>query len=137
MASIFEFSEHVYNIDPADHTLNWRQADISLVDHASADSVSLFPVWTQGIRRHDLAIFGTRMDDCGIEELGLLVVRSSQNQGLLATPEAIELDQGHLITPELAKKFATVTAEEIAQLGIQRIARMTEKKYPTMRGFTR
>lgn len=41
------------------------------------------------------------------------------------------------LTPELAKKFATLKSEEIAQLNIDDIAFECSKRYPDVRGFYR
>ena len=47
----------------------------------------------------------------------------------LVQPFVLEVDQS-LITPELARRFATVTYEEVASLGIERVVELTRQQFP-------
>ena len=138
MSTLYEFG-NAYHIDTSDHSLMWRDTTnnpISFTAEHPRDELMLFGAWATGIQSRDLAVFATAMNDDGCEELGFMVIQSSQHRGLLATPEVIEFDDS-LMTVELAKKIATVSEEEIAQLGIESIIKRSREKYKNIRGFSR
>lgn len=95
-----------------------------------------FPFWATGIKQHDLAVFGSAMDENGVSEHGFLVTSSSQDQGQLVDPQLVE-EFPDLQTIELAKKFATLKPEELAQLSIDSLVKVMQRRYPGIKGFVR
>lgn len=93
------------------------------------------PFWAFGLNQLDLAVFANVIDENGAREYGYLVARTG-NESELVLPSIIELDDAYL-TPELARHIATVSPEEIASLGIQRVVQMANKRYPNIRRFKR
>ena len=131
---IFETTQ-IYAVNSEDGCLDARAGDVELAStdlhHSEAASASFL---LSGVRRHDLAIFGAMMDESGVSEQGLLVVSASRGMGKVASSEAVELFP-ELQTKELARKFATLHSEELAQLGIDGIARQLQARYPGIKGY--
>lgn len=134
----------IYRVNPTDRSLEFRDGKIDLVDHDQSFNSLAAPFYASGVRRHDLAVFATALTFDGARDYGFLVVSSSQDQGLLVTDNFLRLaadisskSTSAYLTPELAKKFATLDSEEIAQLGIEDIVSISAKMYPGIRGFAR
>ena len=139
--SIFE-TRSIYAANPEDHCLDFRKGTVIPVDNNVVPDYLSTPFYVSGIRRHDLAVFATALTIDGAQDFSYLVTSSSQNQGLLVTDDFLRLAIStnskaavRYLTPELAKKFATLKSEEINQLGIDDIASECKKKYPNIRGF--
>ena len=131
--------ERVYTVDPHDNSIDIRAADdVGPVDYGKLTSDFTSPFWAYGVEKHDLVVFGTVVAASNITTLGFLVVTSGSNQGYLATTESICLDPENLINPELAKKLASVSADELGQFGADMLAvrSLCQTVFPEARGFT-
>gem|GEM_PF-4817899 len=87
-----------------------------------------WPFWVSGLNIQDLAVFASVIDEDGSQEYGYLVTKTGEVSELVQ-PFVLEVDQS-LITPELARRFATVSYEEIASLGIERVVELTRRQFP-------
>lgn len=132
---IFETSS-IYRVNPEDNCLDVRYGDLELASDRKMSSELKMPFWLEGVERYDLAIFAHSIDGEGATEHDLLVISSSQGQGQVARAAFVE-DMDFLWTPELAKKFATLSDEESAQLGVSSLVAKMRKRYPKMTGFTK
>lgn len=137
-------TNNIYEVNPSDRSLDFRNGKIDPVDHNQSFNSLAAPFYASGVRKYDLAVFATALTFDGARDYSFLVVSSCQDQGLLVTDDFIRLatdasskSASAYLTPELAKKFATLNDEEIAQLGIEDIVSSSAKMYPGIRGFTR
>jgi hypothetical protein len=87
-----------------------------------------WPFLVSGLNIQDLAVFASVIDEDGSQEYGYLVTKTGEVSELVQ-PFVLEVDQS-LITPELARRFATVTYEEVASLGIERVVELTRQQFP-------
>lgn len=132
---IFEASS-IYRVNPEDNCLDARYGDLELVSDRKTSSELEIPFWIEGVERYDLAIFAHSIDGEGATEHDLLVISSAQGQGQVARAGFVE-DMDSLWTPELAKKFATLSDEECTQLGVNSLVTKMRKRYPRITGFTK
>ena len=134
----FEASS-VYRVIPDQRAVGLRaKPEISPVCKNFLTSPYTSPFWASGIERHDFAISGSILDDQGVVAADYFVTRSSQNQGLLVPSSTFRNNLPEYFTPEIAKKFATLSFEEIALFGISTcITSYLKERYPDARGFAR
>lgn len=125
----------VYRVSPEDGLLLFRRGDLVPVDEEPVTDFRA-PVWVAGARRHDLAVFGCVIDEDGATNLEYLVTSSASSRAQLTPPELIERFSVFQ-TPELAKKFATLSEEELAQLGVGSLVKIVRERYPNIKGLVR
>lgn len=129
-------AHNVYAVNPETQAIDWRDgSDVVPVDLGMDIVDYSFPFWVTGLNRYDIAVFANIIDVNGVSEQGYLVTTTG-SQARIVAPKLIELDES-LLTPELAKRIATVTPEEIASLGIEHLVRTAKLRYPKTVGFTR
>lgn len=131
--------QSVYHVVPEERAVDFHDAsNLLLLDNTALLPPYNSPVWVSGIQRHDLAAFGVIIDETGVTPVDYLVGQASQNNGFLVPSTTVEENPDSYATSELAKKFATLTAEEIAQFGISRvISDYVSRRYPGIKGLTR
>ncbi len=120
---------HVYSVNPETAAFDCRVgSDVLPTDPLMKTADYKWPFMVSGLSDRDVAVFASVIDEDGSEEYGYLVTRTGDVSELVQ-PFVIEVDDT-LLTTELAARFATVTHEEIASLGIERIVEMARQRYP-------
>lgn len=137
--NVFFEPTNIYYVDPLDASVDSRRArDVTLTDDTlSIEDYLTRPFFVDGTHRHDLALFAGILDDNGVSYEGFVVLNSNNRRSLVMAPDGRGGLPDEYITPELAKKIATVEPEEIAQFGLELVIQAARRKYPTMRGFAR
>lgn len=124
----------IYAVDPEDNSLRRQNEIVRPIGWQMRDGELNLPLNVANVDRHDLAVFGHSIDETGVRDDGFLVVMS--NPGLLATEEFL-LGNPTYQTGELARKFATLTKSEAAQLGVNGLIHALSKRFPRIRGMQR
>ena len=120
---------HVYSVNPRTAAFDCRVgADVQPTDPFMKPEDYKWPIWVSGLNVQDLAVFASVVDKDGSQGYGYLVTQTGEVSELVQ-PFVLEIDQT-LITPELARRFATVSYEEIASLGIERVVELTRRQFP-------
>ena len=120
---------HVYSVNPRTAAFDCRVGtDVQPTDPLMKPTDYKWPFLVSGLNIQDLAVFASVIDEDGSQEYGYLVTKTGEVSELVQ-PFVLEVDQS-LITPELARRFATVTYEEVASLGIERVVELTRQQFP-------
>ena len=120
---------HVYSVNPRTAAFDCRVgADVQPTDPFMKPEDYKWPFWVSGLNVQDLAVFASVVDEDGSQGYSYLVTQTGEVSELVQ-PFVLEIDQT-LITPELARRFATVSYEEIASLGIERVVELTRRQFP-------
>ena len=120
---------HVYSVNPRTAAFDCRVGtDVQPTDPLMKPEDYKWPFWVSGLNTQDLAVFASVVDEDGSQGYGYLVTQTGEVSELVQ-PFVLEIDQT-LITPELARRFATVSYEEIASLGIERVVELTRRQFP-------
>ena len=120
---------HVYSVNPRTAAFDCMVGtDVQPTDPLMKPTDYKWPFLVSGLNIQDLAVFASVIDEDGSQEYGYLVTKTGEVSELVQ-PFVLEVDQS-LITPELARRFATVTYEEVASLGIERVVELTRQQFP-------
>ena len=126
---------HVYSVNPETTAFDCRVGtDVAPTNPLMRTAEYQLPFTVSGLNIYDLAVFASIIDENGGQEYAYLVTRTG-DESQLVRPSMIETDWSFL-TAELAARFATVTPEEIASLGIERIVEIARRQHPDARGLS-
>lgn len=134
--AIFEII-NLYKVDPLDRSLQPSSYNTEDISPAQDLEVLDFqdPFYCHGLGKLDLAMFAAVMDDTGVSSFDGLVVDSDKSRSLVVPSDLLDT-RPDLITPELARKIATLDADEVAQLGLSRaIQSAIATRYPGIKSY--